>query len=333
MKFKLILKIKSLHIKNFKSIVDLTINEPNPFTVFVGPNGSGKSNIFEALEYRIYDYKIDIEIKDDIYSNIFNFSVELSDDNHYGIPSIEIELTNFYVDYLGLSSWGGYFENGVRKHFPFSEQLDYKQFIDNFSRLFVGNKKIEKIPVNSSNKLSTSADNLEKVLKRLLENKEKREEISEWLELFLPEFDRIEVQKSEFSSNENLLIYQKHYERPFNKELISDGTYNIIALLTAVYQSDEPQFLCIEEPENGLNPYVIRKLVDFFRNACAEKGHYIWLNTHSQTLVECLQPEEVIVVDKINGETQIKQIKGMNLHGLDMAEVWLSGALGGGTPW
>jgi len=129
------------------------------------------------------------------------------------------------------------------------------------------------------------------------------------------------------------LIYQKHYERPFNKELISDGTYNIIALLTAIYQSDEPQFLCIEEPENGLNPYVIRKLVDFFRNACAEKGHYIWLNTHSQTLVECLQPEEVIVVDKINGETQIKQIKGMNLHGLDMAEVWLSGALGGGTPW
>jgi AAA15 family ATPase/GTPase len=45
------LKIKSLHIKNFKSIVDLTINEPNPFTVFVGPNGGGKSNIFEALEF------------------------------------------------------------------------------------------------------------------------------------------------------------------------------------------------------------------------------------------------------------------------------------------
>jgi len=62
-------------------------------------------------------------------------------------------------------------------------------------------------------------------------------------------------------------------------------------------------------------------LVDFFRNACAEKGHYIWLNTHSQTLVECLQPEEVIVVDKINGATQIKQIKGMNPHSLDMAEV------------
>lgn len=208
-----------------------------------------------------------------------------------------------------------------------------KKIINSFSRVFVKNKEKQRINYSDDSKLTFSCDNLEKVLKRLLENQEKREEISEWLALFLPEFDRIEVQKSEFSSNENLLIYQKHYERPFNKELISDGTYNIIALLTAIYQSDEPQFLCIEEPENGLNPYVIRKLVDFFRNACAEKGHYIWLNTHSQTLVECLQPEEVIVVDKINGETQIKQIKGMNLHGLDMAEVWLSGALGGGTPW
>ena len=128
-------------------------------------------------------------------------------------------------------------------------------------------------------------------------------------------------------------MYEKGIKKPFTKDLLSDGTYNILALLTAVYQSDEPQFLCIEEPENGLNPYVIRKLVDFFRAACEEKGHYIWLNTHSNALVECLTPEEVIVVDKIGGETKIKQIKGMDLHGLNMAEVWLSGALGGGTPW
>ena len=94
------------------------------------------------------------------------------------------------------------------------------------------------------------------------------------------------------------MIYQKHYERPFNKELISDGTYNIIALLTAVYQSDEPEFLCIEEPENGLHPKVIKQLVNFFRDACEEKGHYIWLNTHSQTLVSMLEEKEMVIVDK-----------------------------------
>lgn len=130
------------------------------------------------------------------------------------------------------------------------------------------------------------------------------------------------------------MIYQKHYERPFNKELISDGTYNIIALLTAVYQSDEPQFLYIEEPENGLHPKAIKQLVNFFRDACEEKGHYIWLNTHSQTLVSVLEPKEIILVDKVNGETQIKQFdKDFNLHGFVMDEAWLTNALGGGLPW
>lgn len=255
--------------------------------------------------------------------------------------SIENQKHIFQQDslkiHIGSNVELSHYEN-LGKRLP--ENSDFKRIIKNitsfknqFSRHFFQTKEDNRTNYLDDSKLNFNGNNLEKVLKRLLENKEKREEISEWLELFIPEFDRIEVQKSAFSRNEDLLIYQKHYKEPFNKELISDGTYNIIALLTAVYQSDEPQFLCIEEPENGLNPYVIRKLVDFFRNACAEKGHYIWLNTHSQTLVECLQPEEVIIVDKINGETQVKQIKGMNLHGLDMAEVWLSGALGGGTPW
>lgn len=45
------------------SIVDLTINEPNPFTVFVGSNGSGKSNIFEALEFFVSENSFDYRLK------------------------------------------------------------------------------------------------------------------------------------------------------------------------------------------------------------------------------------------------------------------------------
>ena len=64
-----------------------------------------------------------------------------------------------------------------------------------------------------------------------------------------------------------------------------------------------------------------------FTMSASEKG-----NVRKYKFGNIKTSKEVIVVDKINGETQIKQIKGMNLHGLDMAEVWLSGALGGGTP-
>lgn len=87
-----------------------------------------------------------------------------------------------------------------------------------------------------------------------------------------------------------MVIYESNFKEPFTKHLISDGTYNILCLLTAVFQNKEPQFLCVEEPENGLNPKVIKELVNLCRTKCEEEGHYIWLNTHSQTLVSALKP-------------------------------------------
>jgi len=43
-------QIKRVHIKNFKSIVDLSLDLA-PINVFIGENGSGKSNILEALAF------------------------------------------------------------------------------------------------------------------------------------------------------------------------------------------------------------------------------------------------------------------------------------------
>jgi len=43
-------QIKRVHIKNFKSIVDLPLDLA-PINVFIGENGSGKSNILEALAF------------------------------------------------------------------------------------------------------------------------------------------------------------------------------------------------------------------------------------------------------------------------------------------
>jgi len=42
--------VNRIHIKNFKSIVDLSL-ELAPINVFIGENGSGKSNILEALAF------------------------------------------------------------------------------------------------------------------------------------------------------------------------------------------------------------------------------------------------------------------------------------------
>jgi predicted ATPase len=339
------MKLQRLHIKNFKSIVDLKIVEPNPFTVFVGPNGSGKSNIFEALEFAGLSLKGNgisiLELAGEIRNrkSIQDYETIVEELKHkplfvpihYPFPETNVEF-QYSNNARKLIDLGG----GINSNFE--KDSDYMMFRDfsiiyHINRVFVANTKSEKIPLKGDSILSSSASNLEKVLKRILLDEIKREEIKEWLDLFIPGFENIEIVSSELSGTDTLVMSEKGIKKPFTKDLLSDGTYNILALLTAVYQSDEPQFLCIEEPENGLHPKVIKELVHLFRDACKEKGHYIWLNTHSQTLVAELQPEEIILVNKKKGETITKQLKNHNMHGLRMDEAWLTAALGGGLPW
>jgi predicted ATPase len=172
---------------------------------------------------------------------------------------------------------------------------------------------------------------LPKILKRILEDENKKSIITTKLKTFIPELDRIEVKQNDLTGQNDLQVYFKNYEKqPFVGNLISEGTYNIIAILTLIYQSDEPQFLCIEEPENGLHPRVIKLLINFFRTVCENKKHYIWITSHSQTLVSEIMPEEIILVDKQNGKTIINQfqndttlIQQYKNKEITMDEAWL----------
>ncbi|GAB4041342.1 AAA family ATPase [Spirosoma jeollabukense] len=323
------MKIKRLVIENFKSIERIELIEPNPFTVFVGPNGSGKSNIFEALEFVSSLGRVR---SSELVGSLFGGSKRLLRRNGKGLPayflidfgSAKLEKHYKFSPSQPLEERLSSFDDEVER--PFN-QPGVKMF-DNFSRLFIKNEGLEKFRLNDNQRLSLSAANLEKVLKRILTNTTLKDEIFEWLDLFIPGFKAVEV-----DDRDELHWFEKSAPDYFTKDLISDGTYNILALLTSVYQSDEPQFLCIEEPENGLNPEVIKELVQFFRYKCEEKGHYIWLNTHSQTLVSQLTSDEIVVVDKVKGATQTKQFKGRDFHGLRMDEAWLMNVLGGGLPW
>ena len=341
------MKLQKLHIKNYKSIVDLEIVEPNPFTVFAGPNGAGKSNIFEALEFFSYvnstyssrGSNINGISQKFIYM-MFNGSKLLPFTEKDKDSFIELEI---FVDFLRSSIlFNGNNSNEASASFSDGTFSDHNTdhniesgprniIFKNFSRLFIGKQVLERIAAKSlsNESLTISAKNLEEVLNRLLDTETKRENIKEYLEALVPGFENIQIRPSDLK----LLIYEKGIEEPFTEDLISDGTYNILCLLTALFQSDEPQFLCIEEPENGLNPYVVQEFVNLCRLMCEEKGHYIWLNTHSQTLVRALREEELILVDKKNGATQIKQFDKGEFHGLKADEAWLTNSLGAGIPW
>lgn len=326
------MNIKRLVIENFKSIERIELIEPNPFTVFVGPNGSGKSNIFEALEFVNLSKKFRNNEFLSLFGEANDFLRRQSTNNWF---RFKCELDDFTARFD--TAYSREPQNGSLR-FTKLEQLHvdeepiespiYKQFYTNFGRLFIGKERLKKLPFNDNQRLALDASNLEKVLKRILSENTLRTEIFEWLELFVPSFKAVEI-----DDRDELHWFEEFAPTYFTKDFISDGTYNILALLTAVYQSAEPQFLCIEEPENGLHPQISMTLVDFFRKQCEEKGHYIWLNTHSESLVRGLTTAEIILVNKQNGATKIRQIKDRNLYDIPTDEAWLTGALGGGLPW
>jgi predicted ATPase len=361
------MRIKKLHIRNFKSLVDFELENLKPFCAFVGPNASGKSNIFEALEFTNFIIKYINEAPSFFggVKNLFSFKpIKITDtadlllfDYEFAngiIIDTKAQIFNNEVNQnrlAGLNSGGG-LVNGIRqlssffirdlnKRNDFVQEWikggnnyddEFEQFADNFSRIFVGKSSLNRTPTINT-KLSPDASNLPQIIGAVFETEEKRNDFVEWLRILIPEFKNIEVKKSNIDESYDFFIYEKGSEKPFSRNLISDGTYNIIALMAAVYQSNEPQFLCIEEPENGLHPQAIELLVDFFREKCEEEGHHIWLNTHSQTLVRCLEIDEIILVNKVDGATHAKQLRKEDEVNIKTDEAWLSNALGGGVLW
>jgi predicted ATPase len=337
------MKIKSLVIENFKSIERIELIEPNPFTVFVGPNGSGKSNIFEALEFvnshtrvfpsealRLFGGAEKLANRNKNKEQSFHFQAEF--DNY----PYESFINHDFFKKSDISSKGipgarerdqGHpvrISNEKGKNISSAEQFFYR-----FLRLFIKNADALRFSYQDNVALDISANNLEPVLKRVLTDHILREEIFEWLELFVPGFKAVEV-----DNRDELHWFEQSSSEYFTKDLISDGTYNILALLTALYQSDDkPQFLCIEEPENGLHPQVAAELVDFFRIMCEERGHYIWLNTHSQSMASRVRPNEFVVVEKKQGATTVRQFRNEDFNGMSVDEAWLTNALNGGLAW
>lgn len=362
--------IKQIHIQNFKSLVDFRLENLPKFCAFVGPNASGKSNIFEALEFvnylafngfgtfkfinlndivsfnpkplpdfignpdptlKIYfgfDDKLIIDVEIDAKKNTITSELEIT-----GVAS-RASSTQPYMklhilDIVSLEKRKEYISDWKRKGNSYDE--DYELFIDNFSRIFVGKSELVRIK-QSSGKLLTDASNLSQIMGQIFQDDAKREDFIEWVRILIPEFENIEIKKSNIDGSFEFFVYEKSSpSKPFPVKLLSDGTRNILALMAAVYQTEQPQFLCIEEPENGLHPQAIELLVEFFRVKCEENGHHIWLNTHSPTLIRCLEIDEVITVNKVNGKTQARQFKKEEAFNIKMDEAWLTNALGGGV--
>ncbi|MCF8372845.1 MAG: AAA family ATPase [Bacteroidales bacterium] len=328
--------IDKLTIKNYKSLVDVEISNPSKFLVFAGANATGKSNIFEAIEMLMHSAMVTGSFVFDIFGGkekVINFNAL---QNKESILEVSLDLFFQFSQDLQRTKFGfkyDIYNKRLSKEFTNISKLD-ERLVQSFSRVFIDNYKRAENKIKVHNKIWLDAANLSNILKTVLENKAKSEEIIEWLQILIPEIDKVTIEK-DFSGKEEIRVYEKSYpKKAFTGSLISEGTYNIIALLVLFYQTDYPQFVCIEEPETGLNPAILSELVPFFREMTDKYNHHIWITTHSTSLVAELVERELIIVSKKEGRTLINQCQEGDFEEMKPDEAWMSKMLkGGGLPW
>ncbi|MBI2880610.1 MAG: AAA family ATPase [Candidatus Tectomicrobia bacterium] len=126
-------------------------------------------------------------------------------------------------------------------------------------------------------------------------------------------------------------------EGPFEKNdfsamFLSDGTLKFLALLAIFLCPTPPPLVLVEEPELGLHPDMIHYVAALAQEASHRTQ--IIMTTHSPTLVSALKPEEVVVVEKEDGETKMRRLSdraGLEgwLKDFSLGELWEMGEIGG----
>ena len=84
-----------------------------------------------------------------------------------------------------------------------------------------------------------------------------------------------------------LELYEKPYDTSIPAKRLSDGTLRFLALAAILLQPDPPPLICLEEPELGMHPDMIRMVARMLVDAASKTQ--IIVSTHSEHLLSALQ--------------------------------------------
>jgi predicted ATPase len=181
------------------------------------------------------------------------------------------------------------------------------------------------------------------VLDRLRDNDPERFEVlNEELGRWLPEFDRILFDTPSAGYRGFLLRTRKgHHKIPANE--LSHGTLFALTMLTLAYLPDPPPIVCLEEPERGIHPRLLRHVQDAlyrlsYPEDCGETRQPIQVlaTTHSPYFLDLFKdhPDEIVIAHKIGQESRFERLSDQPaiaemLGDAPLGEIWYSGILGG----
>ncbi len=181
--------------------------------------------------------------------------------------------------------------------------------------------------------LQTDARNLAAFLYWMkLKHPGKLQMIEDVIRQIAPFFDRFELEPSRNNEDKIRLEWREQgSESYFNAHQLSDGTLRFICLVTLLLQPDLPRMVLLDEPELGLHPAAVVLLAELLRQA--SEHTQLLVSTQSVTLVNQLDPEQVLVADRVDGATVFKRLKAEDLSewagAYGLGELWEKNVLGG----
>ncbi len=359
------MKLDQIKIKGFKSIkeADIPLGDLN---VLIGANGAGKTNfisIFKLLNKMIdrnfqsdiaesggaenflhYGHKTTEEI--DVYLkfgiNAYNVVWKPSADNRM-VFSREVCIIEKNPKYkektveIGKGSGETNLDKAAKEKDYSIEKYVYQNLKSWKYYHFHDTGETAKVKkpcqLNDNMYLRTDASNLAAFLYLMQEKYSGNyQTIRDTVGLIAPFFDNFILRPDPFNEEMIRLEWrEKGSDFPFLAPQLSDGTLRFICLATVLLQPQLPSTIIIDEPELGLHPYAIKVLASLMKSA--SKKAQIIVSTQSVPLVNEFEPEDLIVVDKIDRASVFKKVTGKELASwleeYTLGELWEKNVLGG----
>ena len=189
--------------------------------------------------------------------------------------------------------------------------------------------------VRDNLQLKADGNNLAPFLRSLRERHPRRHrDIVETVRIAAPFFGDFVYRKDVGERVELEWYHRDDQDTPLGPLQISDGALRFICLATLLLQPPElqPDPIIIDEPELGLHPLALTLLAEMVRGASVARR--VVVSTQSADLVSEFEPEDVVVVNRRNGESVFERLDSDVLQDwlkeYSVGQLWKAEVVGGG---
>ncbi len=209
--------------------------------------------------------------------------------------------------------------------------LALKEFIQGWSFYNISPAHMKNpIPVRKESRLLGGGENLSAVLHTLQSQyRGQFDSLEKELIRAIPEVEEVMTQLTT-DGRTFVSVRESSFEENFPVMSLSDGVLRFLGYLSVIYSTPPPTLICFEEPENCVHPKLLQLLVDLMKEASSRTQMLI--TTHSPFLVNWLDPEDLVIVEKQYGQTKCKKAPSKRslkeiLKDIDLGDLWVSGGL------